>query len=195
MNTGPQRPHLVESPDPFNPAALRLDQSFVESAGVKKLLNTVPVRRPNPQDFVRVHPEAEFSLLAAIIEFRDERETYLLTPVIARELPGEYSVVRLHTTISRQNVVQLWPVKVPAADGRINEWHRSAAEAAELARKKWVRIKANMALGAYEMFEAGSSIPDPTWPTQTLQELLEIAFRDRLVDSVTHPIIKRLRGL
>jgi hypothetical protein len=171
------KPRLVPPPDPFDPESLKLDQSFVESAGVKKLLTTVPVRRPNPQDFVRVHPEPEFSLLAAIIEFRDERETYLLTPVIARELPGEYAVVRLHTVLSRQNVVQLWPVKVPAADGRINEWHRSAAEAAELARKKWVRIKANMALGAYEMFEAGSSIPDPTWPTQTLQELLEIAFR------------------
>jgi hypothetical protein len=115
--------------------------------------------------------------------------------VVARELPGEYSVVRLHTTISRQNVVQLWPVKVPASDGRVNEWHRSAAEAAELARKRWIRVKANMALGAYEIFEAASSIPDPTWPTQTFQELLEIGFRDRLVDSLSHPIIKRLRGL
>jgi hypothetical protein len=186
---------LVPPPDPFDPDALRLDQSFAESAGVKKLLTTVPVRKPNPHDFVRVHPDMDYCLLAAIIEFREEREAYLLTPAIARELVGEYVVVRLHTTISRQGVVFLWPVRVPASDGRVNEWHRSAAEAAERARTRWLRVKANMQLGAYELFEAASSIQDPVWPTQSFQELLEIGFRDRLVDNPSHAVIKRLRGL
>src|SRR6516164_5522217 len=164
---------LVPPPDPFDPDALRLDQSFAESAGVKKLLTTVPVRKPNQHDFVRVHPDMDYCLLAAIIEFREEREAYLLTPPMARELVGEYVVVRLHTTISRQGVVFLWPVKVPASDGRVNEWHRSAAEAADRARGRWIRVKANMQLGAYELFEAASSIQDPVWPTQSFQELLE----------------------
>ena len=187
---------VVEStPNPFDPAALRLDQSFTEQAGVKKLLTTVPVRKPDPQDFVRVHPDPDYCLQVAIIEFKEEREFYLLRPDIARELPGEYIAMRLHTTINRQGVVHLWPVRVSAADDRINEWHRSAAEAAELARKRWLRVKANIALGAYEMFEAASTIPDPQWPTQSMKELLEIAFRDRLVDSLSHAVIKRLRGL
>jgi hypothetical protein len=43
------------SPDPFDPAALRLDQSFTEGPAVKKLLTTIPVRKPGAQDFVRVH--------------------------------------------------------------------------------------------------------------------------------------------
>jgi len=37
-------------PDPFDPAALRLDQSYADTVGVKKLLTTVPVRKPNRQD-------------------------------------------------------------------------------------------------------------------------------------------------
>ena len=52
-------------PDPFDPASLRLDQNFAETAGVKKLLTTVPVRKPNRQDFVRVHPDADFRLTPA----------------------------------------------------------------------------------------------------------------------------------
>src|SRR6478609_4411349 len=48
---------LQAAPDPFDPENLRLDQSFVETSGVKKLLTTVPVRKPNNQDFVRVHPD------------------------------------------------------------------------------------------------------------------------------------------
>ena len=59
MHTANPDKNIVTSiePDPFDLANLRLDQSFVETAGVKKLLTTVPVRKPNPQDFVRVHPD------------------------------------------------------------------------------------------------------------------------------------------
>ena len=75
------------------------------------------------------------------------------------------------------------------------EWHRSAAEGAQRAMTQWVRIKANMSLGAYEMYVAESVITDPVWPEQTFPELLRIAFRDRLVDRIDHPVVKRLRGM
>ena len=65
--------------DPFNPAALRLDQSYADTVGVKKLLTTVPVRKPNRQDFVRVHPDPAYRLTpAAIIEVKEDREVYLV---------------------------------------------------------------------------------------------------------------------
>ena len=73
------------SPNPFDPAALRLDQSFAETAGVKKLLTTVPVRKPNKQDFVRVHPDPAYRLTpTAIIELNEDREIYLVTPLSLR---------------------------------------------------------------------------------------------------------------
>src|SRR5262245_46617441 len=97
-------------PDPFDLNVLRLDQSFVEAAGVKKLLTTVPVRRPNPQDFIRVHADPNYRAALALIELRDDREVYLLTPDIARQLPGEFVMATLYTTITRPGVVHLWPV-------------------------------------------------------------------------------------
>ena len=40
------------TPDPFgNLSTLRLGQSFADKVGVKKLLTTVPVRKPNRQDW------------------------------------------------------------------------------------------------------------------------------------------------
>ena len=181
-------------PDPFDPENLRLDQSFVETSGVKKLLTTVPVRKPNNQDFNRVHSNEAYRLTAAIIELKDDREVYLVLPHIAHQLPGECSPVTIYTGINRQSVTFLWPVKLPTPDGKINEWHRSAAEAAERAMTCWLRIKADMALGAYAMYEASSTIPDPIWPTVALKDLLKIGFKDKLVDSLDHPVIKRLRG-
>jgi len=58
------------APDPFNPASLRLDPSYVETMGVRKLLITVPVRKPNKQEFVRVHPEPMYRLTPAAIRSR-----------------------------------------------------------------------------------------------------------------------------
>ena len=179
--------------DPFDLSKLRLDQSFVESSGVKKLLTTVPVRKPNPQDFIRVHASAEYRAALAVIELKEDREIYLLTPAIARELPGEFNMVMLYTAINRQGVLHLWPVRLPATDGRVMEWHRSAMDAADMATRRWIRIKANMSLGAYEIVEAATTA-EPEWPPVTFQELLRIAFRDRLVDRLDHPVIKRLRG-
>jgi hypothetical protein len=101
--------HLNVLPDPYDPESLRLDQSFVETSGVKKLLTTVPVRKPNNQDFVRVHPDEAYRLTAAIIELKDDREVYLVLPHVAHQLPGECSPVVLYTAINRQGATFLWP--------------------------------------------------------------------------------------
>ncbi|MFZ0620804.1 MAG: hypothetical protein WAM76_02265 [Pseudolabrys sp.] len=184
-----------KKPNPFDPAALRLDQSFADTVGVKKHLVTVPVRKPNRHDFVRVHSHLEYRLTpAAIIEVKEDREVYLVTPNIARELAGEFTAATLFTTINRQGVLHLWPVKLPGPDGKHNEWHRSAAEAAELAMKGWIRVTANMSVGAYEVFEAIGDLPEPEWPEIPLPEILKIAFSDRIVDRTDHPLVQRLRG-
>ena len=183
--------------NPFdNLSALRLDQSYADMVGVKKLLTTVPVRKPNRQDFVRVHPDPKYRLTpAAIIEIKEDQEVYLVTPDMAQALPGEFATVTLFTTINRQGTLHLWPVTLPNPDGRHNEWHRSAAEGAERAMKKWVRVTASMSLRAYEIFEASGELPDPLWPDFSFQEILKIAFRERLVDRADHPLVQRLQGI
>src|SRR5262249_37286236 len=104
--------------DPFDPANLRLSQSFVETGGVKKLLTTVPVRKPNPQDFVRAHPGPEYRDDFPIIELKDEREEYIVTAGLVPELTGELVTKTLFTAINRQGTVFLWPVRLPSSDGR-----------------------------------------------------------------------------
>ena len=183
------------APDPFDLSNLRLSQSFTETAGVKKLLTTVPVRKPSPQEFVRVHPDPQMRGNFPLVELKDEREEYVIAGPLVAELVGEFVSKTLYTAISRQGVVSLWPVRLPDPDGREMEWHRSAREAAEMAMSRWVRIKSNRALGAYEIFEAQGCIAEPVWPDLNFQEIIRIAFRDRLITSLDHPVIKRLRGL
>jgi hypothetical protein len=183
------------SNDPLDLANLRLNQDFIETAGVKKLITTVPVRKPNKQDFIRVHPSEEYRSALALIELKEDREIYVVPPHIAQELPGEYFSAVLYAAINRQKAVFLWPVRLPGEDGRGNIWHQSAQEAAEHAMKRWVRVTANMSLGAYEILEASATIPDPEWPDISFGELIRIAFKGRVIDSLDHPVVKRLRGI
>ena len=141
-------------PDPFDPAALRISQDFAARANVKPILATVPVRKPSRQDFVRIHPSEDYQLTTALLELKDEREIYLISPDLWQELVGELLPVSIFTAINRQGVVFLWPCRLPDETGRSNPWHESALEAAGLAKTKWTRIAADMSLGAYRIWEA-----------------------------------------
>ena len=190
----PTTAQQASTPDPFNPTNLRLSQSFVETAGVKKLLTTIPVRKPSPQDFVRVHPDPAYRENFPIIELKDEREEYIVVADLVPLLIGEFVTKTLFTAINRQGTVFFWPVRLPSPDGKNLDWWRSSREAAELAMEFWIRVRANMDLGAYDIFKADGVIPDPEWPQLGFWELIKIAFRDHLVDRIDHPVIKRLRG-
>jgi hypothetical protein len=177
---------------------LRLSQDFQKTAGVKKLLTKVPVRKPHPQTYVRVHSDPTYRGAFAVIELKEDRETYLLTPEVAMSLPGEYMMVTLYTAITRQGDLFLWPNRLPGEDGRTMEWWRSGDEAATHAMKEWVRVKANMAMGYYDMWGPEGKIDDPVWPELTYKQILRIAFKGLTIlppGHLDHPVIKRLRGL
>ena len=182
------------SKGPIDPARLRLPQNFADTAGVKKALLTIPVRKPGRQDFVRVHPDPEYRIETAVLEKKEERETYLVAPELWSEVSGELIPKILFTTINRQGVLTLWPVRLPGEDGRLDDWNTSALEAADMAKKDWVRVAANMALGAYEVYVATGNLPDPEWPGLTFAEILKIAFKGRYIEDFDHPVMRRLRG-
>ena len=180
--------------NPFDLSKFRLKQDFIETGGAKKVLLIVPVRKPNPQSFIRVRPEPEFRATWAVIELKDDRERYLVLPDIAAALPNEVKFETIYTAVDRQNNVFLWPVRMPVGGERDNDYWRSGRQCAELAMQVWIRIQTNQAIGAYEPSEAIADFPDPVWPSESYEQLLRTGFRDRLVDSAEHPVLKRLRG-
>jgi hypothetical protein len=192
---GDEQP-AIAAPDPFDLANLRLAQNYNETAGVKKLLRTVPIRKPHRQEYIRVHPEPAFRENFAMIELKEDREEYLVAGAgLIAEFASEIINKTVYTAINRQAVVFMWPVRLPNADGREMEWHRSAREAAAEGTKQWVKVSSNMSLGAYEITAGTAITAEPQWPNITFQELIRIAFRDRLITTIDHPVLKRLLGL
>jgi hypothetical protein len=187
---------VPESSDLLDLENLRISQDHLKTGGAKKLLSHMPIRKPNKQDFIRVHPGAEYRFNgAALIILDEDSETYLVTPECFPQLEQAFqSVFTLYLMINRQKVLAFWPIKLPGPDGRINSWHLTAHGVAETAMKTWVRVTSNRSLRGYEAFQAETPLPEPEWPKQSFSELFQIAFKGRIVSSEDHPVMQRLRG-
>jgi hypothetical protein len=117
-----------------------------------------------------------------------------LADTSGNQLGSDVAIRCLVLTINRQGVVALWPLAMPDEDGRLHEWGRSALEAAEIAKTRWVRLRSNRNLGAYEVELATVALPDPVWPDIVFAEIVSVAFRGRVIDTADHPVVRALKG-
>jgi hypothetical protein len=76
--------HAASLEDEWNLDALRLAQDFDAEVGGRKLLTSVPVRKPKRQEFVRVHPA--WHLEAALLEAEEDNESYLVVTALQKAL-------------------------------------------------------------------------------------------------------------
>ena len=172
----------------FAPATLRLAHNFHDTLGVKKAVVTVPVRKPARKEFIRVHADPALQLDTAILNLKEQREIYLAA------LASEITPMVLVTVVNRQKMGSLWPIRLPGADWRLDAWNTSALQAAEMPQARWVRVMANMTLGAYDVFEATGDIPEPEWRKLSFEERLRIGFKGHFIDSLDHCVVQRLGG-
>ena len=183
-----------EPTNPFDPKRLRLSQRFEQNQDVRRIVVSVPVRKPGKQEFFRSHPDIEKWLETAVLELKEDRLTYLVEPSLQPYLPGEAVAKVLVPSITTHGAMFLWPIKLEDERGRLDEWNTVALEAAERAQRNWIRLVANMGAGTYDVLEATAVFPDPEWPDLSLQRILALAFKDRIIDNLDHPVLKRLRG-
>jgi hypothetical protein len=182
----------------FDPASIRLDQSYVEGAAVQKLLTTVHVGRPSNQVFFRTHPdESYFVPVMRLLQDKDEGQYYAVQKDMLDELTGEFALYSIYTVMTRQKDVRLVPVKLPDDTGKYNSWHRSLGDGLEQAKSRWLRLKANRTNSCYDLLAAreGALIPEPNWEdVPPMDQVPILAFRDRLINSYDHPMVRQLRG-
>lgn len=185
----------------FDFNCLRLPTTFEQGIVAKKLITTIPLRKPRSGlDFFRIRPEPEWMFQTFLLDLKEgEEEKYLVIPElfsVAIE-SGRLKPVTIYAGLTFLGTVFfLSDIPNPDVDGKDNGYNQSRRIAYELAKTKWVNIKANKALGAYEIIEAQSQLPEPVWPDEplTIIEALKITFKNHLIDASEHPVLKRLRG-
>jgi hypothetical protein len=172
----------------------RLSQDFESMIGIKKEILIVPVRKPDRQVWFQVHPDEKWRMEFALIELREERETYLVTPHVYKDLLGESVAKYVFTCQTKQGVTFLWTIKMPGPDGRLDSWNQSALQIVTEYAGRWIRVVSNMGMGGYEVYTTEADFPPPVWPPEGFHSLLEKAFRGKIVDTLDHPVVKRLKG-
>jgi hypothetical protein len=181
----------------FDYEAIKLPARDLTNIDVTATVTKISVRKPHNQWFVRVKNDPAYHIDVALFEFEEtERETFIVHPKMFPYLANEngFKPSTLFTSITRQGVLFLWKIPHPNKEGKLHEWHQSALVAMNKARHEWVRVKSNMQLGGYELLSTDVKIPDPVWPDLSPRQILKIAARGYLIDSVDHPVIKKLRG-
>jgi len=154
----------------------------------------IPIKRRDDQTWVQFHPT--WNLRLNCIKRTADGSYY---PVLRAALPYCKEWVKPYTFfvgITTSNTVFLLDVPDDSDDdkGFGKSWHDSARITVIEGRKGWIRVVSNRSAGGYDIKYPEGKIGNPTWPDVTLQEILDIAFRDRIIKDGDHKLIKDLRG-
>jgi hypothetical protein len=188
----------VSTANPYDPAFLGLSQDFVGEAHVKKQWDVIRVEKPSKARVFRVHPDPRFRLKTVLLTLQEDNEIYLVLPQLRQHLvsEGTCGVFTLLACVTKQGTPFMWPIRMADPDGKWNIWHQSAWQIAEKAMTRWARMQANRDAGHYvaeydqRPFDQQH---EPTWPELTFSEWLRLAFQGFTIDSLDHPVLKRLR--
>jgi len=172
----------------------RLSQDFEVMAGVKKEILVVPVRKPDRQTWFWINPDPNWRMPVALIEVKEDRENYLVSPKVYPDLAGECLPKFLITCQTKAATPFMWPIRMPGADGRLDQWNQSALRIVNEYAGRWIRVAANMGLGAYEVYIAEAEFPPPVFPSEGFHSLLKKAFAGKIIETLDHSVVKMLRG-
>jgi hypothetical protein len=107
-------------------------------------------------------------------------------------LPPQVSVnikpTRLAVTITDTGRLFLWFVHQTGS-----EWHDSGDNAILTAMTEWRKVLPDG--NGYLLKPPGATPADPVFPDWPFSEYLARAFKDRYIDNLEHPVIKRLAGI
>lgn len=189
-------PAADAAPDYFDIKALRLADVDPTAAGVTELLTHVRYGAPPKDSFFRVNPDPDYSATIGIVQLTGRDEIYYAPPGLWAALATEKTFGRrlVHTCLTVQGELFLWGCRLPGVDGKQPPWVTVPLEAAREAKTKWVRLFWDDSIRKHRILVATAQRDEPTWPDKSLSELLRLAFADSLIDSVDHPVLKKLRG-
>jgi hypothetical protein len=161
----------------------------------------LPVRRPKPREHFRVCDDPAMSLNLSVYVHKPEgsmdEETYFVMPSMEAYLreQEELKIVQVVLCATLSGAWYLWPLPVPDGEGAARSHVTSARSIAKAALTQWVRMKWRRADNAYGMMVAEAVDQEPKWPDLTINELLKLGFKDKIIDNRDHPAMQELRGI
>ena len=162
------------------------------------------VKKPHKQATVMIQPDRSqwFSLKCFVLHGEaegkgGEKTFHPILGEVAELVPESVIPVLFVPYITAANgTLMLWPISMKRdSKGELNSWHVSALDIVEeySASGDWIRVVANQEAGGYDV-KVMALKQAPKWPGMGKAEIMDLAFKKRLIKDSDHPIIKAQLG-
>jgi hypothetical protein len=206
------KPKLVEPPTDVSPIAKpskKFDLSKFQSKGgasianVGNLPNELPLCKIGQAgDFVRVHASedywsSELCFVNVPVKGQKHDTLHLIDEDLAKLYLPSGKILHFRLALATKPFDIFFLCIVPTRN-EDNSYNSSALQAIEQAKTMWVRATSRREEGvdAYriELSRDADAFPEPKWPPQSLEELIERTFPGRWIETEDHPGLLRLIG-
>ena len=180
--------------DAFSDLKALDEMTRTDAIPTRPQLVSVRVGRPPKDTFVRCHPSHVITLY--LYKEEETGESYMLPPNLA-EVAQQDQVFKkrdLRLAVTIQGAVFLWETAMRGEETNANQWILSAWNAQGIAQDKWIRVVSNRQNASYDVKVSESDLGDPVYPEEQFDEILWVAFRNKVIETLDHPILKKLRG-
>lgn len=121
-----------------------------------------------------------------------EKEIYIIKPELMDDLKGDaYVGVATYAITTKGDSIVLVSKK-PFSEN--DTWGQSRMEYLNMSKNNFIRVTADMENNIYKVITMEREVEEPEWPTESFEEILTEAFKDRIIDSMEHPVIQELLG-
>jgi hypothetical protein len=173
-------------------------------AGVETLLTALPHHKlSEAKDWVRLHPDeehywsAELCFVTVPIKGQKRDLLHLINEDLAKRYLPSDRIQRFRLALATKPHDAFFLCHVPSQN-LDNIWNDTSLRACLQGKVKWVQATSRKGENAegYQITYARDqdSFPQPSWPKQTLDELILVTFNGRMIDSDNHPGLLRLIG-
>ncbi len=192
-NTTKERTRSPNKPSKLT-ESMGINPEFKQST-VQPVKQSLPTTKP-PQNILYTHKPnctAEFAGLfdkVKVNNYHVERFN-IVSPDIQKAIGDALRFVAINLSVDKNGEHRLDISKLPSPNGYTNSYIETKAEIDSAADGQWVSYKTDMRRGVYLLTSVNTDKPLPTeWPD--FDEELEKAFEGRIIDSLDHPLLKKL---
>jgi hypothetical protein len=195
VDTSNIAPETVGNPDAAED--LRIDQAHLdEYANPGSESAVVACEKPVRGHFFTVRPETGKPYKDRAFYFMlqlEGRDPHLVAPKIAEQKNEEDTIrpVLIVRYVTMAGEEGLWPLKLNPPDGKSNAYNTSALNILEIADSgKWVRLVSGQRAKHYRHQVSKKTFEQvpPKFTERSFQELIDIAFKDRVIKTLDHEI-------
>ena len=168
-----------------------------EDLGIKTGMTGVPLRKPPQKDcwFTILHELKYPVLVITSSENNKGQDIWLVHKSQYKAVTDEACAAKyiLYICVGINGQPFIWYTKKPNPDDNATAWLGSAVMCAEVGKKNWVRVFSDKGAAKY-VYRISTKYPPPNPLEFTIDELLQEAFKGKVIDRPDHPVLMHLRG-